>query len=81
MLGPGDVAVEIVVPLLVIARFRSARWVLLASEVGIGIVSGECSFASTATAAVLLLWPRVSAAGWISAFVLWVGATTVLWMP
>ncbi|MCR9165642.1 MAG: hypothetical protein ACE37F_00525 [Nannocystaceae bacterium] len=70
-LSAGIIAAELVVPLLVVANVRGARWALLATQVGIGLSSGEFDFALTATGIVLLFWAEPPRAAWIGAFVGW----------
>ena len=71
VLSVGMVALEIGLPLLVLAGIRGARGALLVAQIGIGVVSAEYSFAVTATATVLLLWPRPPTRAWVGAFVGW----------
>ncbi len=73
------VASELLVPLWVVLQPRYSRGLLLAMQVGIGLVSAECGFAFSAFAAVLLLWPRVPRWAWIGGFAFWTAATAVLW--
>lgn len=67
------IAAELSVPVLVAARVRGSRWLLLATQVGIGLSSGEFDFAITATGLILLFWRKPPRIAWISAFVLWSG--------
>ena len=77
VLSVGIVAAELVVPILVVFRVRGARWALLATQIGIGLVSGEADFALTATGLVLLLWSVPPRASWIAAFVGWAGVAVL----
>ncbi len=72
-LSLGIIGAELVVPMLVVARIRVARWILLATQVGIGLSSGEFDFALTATGIVLLFWKDPPRAAWFGAFVGWAG--------
>ncbi len=75
----GIVGAEILLPLGVACGVFGARWLLLAAQIGIGLVSAEIDFALTATGALLLLWRAPPRAAWIATFVGWLAVGVVIW--
>lgn len=78
LLSIGIVAAELILPVLVLTKVSGARWVLLATQIGIGLISGETDFALTATGLLLLLWRAPPRASWIAAFVGWIGVAAIM---